>query len=139
MVDTGPPRFSLDELAEASGVPRRTIRYYISEGMVSPAFGRGRSAYYTSVHLEELERARALREHGLALAEIKEQRKPKEQVIVGEHWERFRPHPALEIHLRADAPAYVRALAERLVFDAEAWLREPESPRYTATDSVQLP
>lgn len=48
-------RFSLDELAALASLPRRTVRYYIQQGLVDrPSGGGTRAAYYTPRHLEQL-------------------------------------------------------------------------------------
>lgn len=64
------PRKSLAELAEESGVPARTIRYYISRGLLDGPLVAGRAASYGPEHLERLRQIRALQEQGLTLAEI---------------------------------------------------------------------
>ena len=42
-----PARLTFREIVADSGLSERTVRYYIHEGLVPPAIGRGRSAYYT--------------------------------------------------------------------------------------------
>ena len=61
---------SLDELAEKSGVPGRTIRFYIARGVLPGPRRPGRSAEYGTDHLERLERIRGLQAEGRTLAEI---------------------------------------------------------------------
>ena len=118
------PRFTMSDLVESSGLNERTIRYYISEGLVSPARGRGRSRYYTPQHLEQLERAKALRSRRLSIDEIREQLSSvtTAEPAVGEHWERVQLHPTLELHLRDDAPEAIRALQRQLIALAREWL-----------------
>jgi len=62
--------YTLAELAERSGVPGRTIRYYIARGVLAEPVRRGRGAAYTAGHLKQLEGIRRLQEKGLTLAEI---------------------------------------------------------------------
>jgi DNA-binding transcriptional MerR regulator len=62
--------YTLAELAERSGVPGRTIRYYIARGVLAEPAHRGRGAAYTTDHLKQLEGIRRLQEKGLTLAEI---------------------------------------------------------------------
>lgn len=45
---------SIQELSERTGTPVRTIRFYISERLMSGPIGRGTSASYTEGHLEQL-------------------------------------------------------------------------------------
>jgi DNA-binding transcriptional MerR regulator len=61
---------NLQELAAASGVPARTIRFYITRGLLPPPASLGRGAAYTSQHLERLELIKKWRAEGLMLAEI---------------------------------------------------------------------
>jgi|SRR6516165_5375357 DNA-binding transcriptional MerR regulator len=61
---------TLTELAEDSGVPARTIRYYIARGVMPPPLVGGRGASYAEEHLERLERIQKLQAQGLTLAQI---------------------------------------------------------------------
>lgn len=61
---------TLAELADASGIPARTIRFYISRGLVDGPAKAGRGAVYTGAHLERLEKIKALQAEGRHLAEI---------------------------------------------------------------------
>ena len=63
-------RRTLAELAEASGVAVRTIRYYIARGLLPPPLVSGRAACYGAAHLERLEKIQAWQAQGLTLAEI---------------------------------------------------------------------
>ena len=61
---------TLAELAEASGVPARTIRFYISRGLLDGPVKAGRGAAYTGGHLDRLERIKTLQNAGRTLSEI---------------------------------------------------------------------
>jgi DNA-binding transcriptional MerR regulator len=63
-------RQTLAELAEASGVAVRTIRYYIARGLLPPPLVGGRGACYGGAHLERLASIQALQSQGLTLAQI---------------------------------------------------------------------
>jgi len=117
------PRFSMEELVEASGMTDRTIRYYIQQGLLQHAMGRGRSSYYTTEHLERLTRIADLRDRGLSLAEIQESFVPRSvgAAVESEVWERQLLHPALEISVRSDAPDDVRMLVQRFQQLASQW------------------
>lgn len=65
------PRFSIGELAQATGVSRRTIRYYVQLGLVAPPKGAGRGHYYERQHLETLMRIRELRDRGRSLEQVR--------------------------------------------------------------------
>lgn len=68
---TPPAVYSIDAL-ESEGFSRRTIRYYISIGVLPHAHGRGRSAYYTTVHLDILQAIRNARDSRRTLGDVKE-------------------------------------------------------------------
>lgn len=123
------PRFTMEELVDASGISDRTIRYYIEQGLLQHARGRGRSSYYTTEHLERLARIANLRDRGLSLAEIQEALSPErfEQMVESEHWERRLLHPTLEINIRQDAPDDVRLLVQRFEQLADQWFSTLES------------
>jgi DNA-binding transcriptional MerR regulator len=61
---------TLTEIAEASGLPARTIRFYIARGLLKEPATRGRSASYTAEHLAGLEQIKRLQAAGHTLSEI---------------------------------------------------------------------
>lgn len=61
---------SLARLAAAAQVPPRTVRYYMTRGLVPPPRKRGRQAVYGPEHLERLAEIKRLQAQGLSLAEI---------------------------------------------------------------------
>ncbi|MBY6014080.1 helix-turn-helix domain-containing protein [Qipengyuania gaetbuli] len=68
MVDDG---LSLDELSELSGVEPRTLRSWVSEGLLAPPFKPGRGARYPSSNANRALAVCALKDlHGLSLSEI---------------------------------------------------------------------
>ena len=77
---TGRSTLTLVELAEASGVPARTIRFYIAKGLVPPPLVGGRAARYGEEHVKELGKIKTLQEEGQTLAQITRQlgERPKE-------------------------------------------------------------
>jgi DNA-binding transcriptional MerR regulator len=65
-------QLTIEELAEAAGVPVRTVRYYISEGLLPGPGARGRGANYDREHLARLRLIRRLAEQHIPLAEQRE-------------------------------------------------------------------
>ena len=63
--------YSISELAEVAGVSTRTIRFYVSEGLLPPPAGRGPTARYTDAHLQQLELINQYKEQYLPLKEIR--------------------------------------------------------------------
>lgn len=72
MNETPAPSYSIDELAALAELPRRTVRYYIQQGLVDRPIGEKRAAYYTASHLEQLLTIRKWQHAGLSLDRIRE-------------------------------------------------------------------
>jgi len=71
--DDPPTReFTIDELAAATGVPSRTIRFYQSKGALQSPERRGRVAYYGTEHVERLRVIAELQDRGLRLDAIRD-------------------------------------------------------------------
>ena len=64
-------RYRLSELSGLTGVEARTIRHYISIGLLPPPLSKGRDAHYGPVHLERLKAIAVLRRR-MKLDEIRE-------------------------------------------------------------------
>jgi DNA-binding transcriptional MerR regulator len=66
-------QFKIDELAEATGLSRRTIHHYIAEGMIPRARGgAGPAAYYDEEHYLRLRLLTRLKGMGLSLSTIRD-------------------------------------------------------------------
>jgi DNA-binding transcriptional MerR regulator len=61
---------TLAELSEESGIPARTIRFYIARGLVDGPVKAGRGAVYTGQHLARIEKIKSLQAEGRMLSEI---------------------------------------------------------------------
>jgi DNA-binding transcriptional MerR regulator len=64
-------RYLIEELCRLTGFTRRTVRYYVQEGLVDPPAGRGRGGYYSDLHVAQLARIRVLQEQGYRLDAIR--------------------------------------------------------------------
>ena len=71
MENEGAREYSIGELAEEAGVSTRTIRYYVSEGLLPPPVGAGPNSRYTDAHLSQLGIIGRLKEQYLPLREIR--------------------------------------------------------------------
>lgn len=69
MADEAP--YGIEELARLGGVTRRTIRYYVQEGLLPTPLGLGRGRHYGPEHLAQLRAVKTLQERGLTLDEVK--------------------------------------------------------------------
>lgn len=63
--------YSLLDLCEAADVTPRTVRYYISSGLLPPAASQGPRASYPGESLQRLRLIKALQRQHLPLAEIR--------------------------------------------------------------------
>ncbi len=105
---------TIQELSRRSAVPVRTVRYYIGEGLLPSAEGRGRAASYTQDHLLRLEVIRKLVELRVPLSDIRGQlgslSTPELQRMLAEE----RRRSAGEEQARARSPRdYVSSLLTR--------------------------
>jgi DNA-binding transcriptional MerR regulator len=64
-------QYLIHEVAEKAGVSTRTIRYYISEGLLPPPSNRGRYSYYDPAYIDLIRLIRQLKDSFLPLKEIK--------------------------------------------------------------------
>lgn len=66
--------FRMADLERITGLKRRTIHYYLQEGLLSPPKRTGKTmAYYGTVHIEELMRIKEMRDKGYPIALIREE------------------------------------------------------------------
>lgn len=72
MNDASTPNYSIEELATLAELPRRSVRYYIQQGLLDRPIGEKRAAYYTNSHLDQLLTIRKWQHAGLSLDRIRE-------------------------------------------------------------------
>ncbi|MGK2849293.1 MAG: MerR family transcriptional regulator, partial [Candidatus Limnocylindrales bacterium] len=65
------PRYSLTDLADLGGVTPRTVRYYISQGLLPSPFGAGPGPKYDDTDLARLRLIKRLQRDHQPLAEIR--------------------------------------------------------------------
>ncbi len=106
-----PNRYALGDLERETGVAGRTIRYYISEGLLPPAYGRGPGATYDLGHLARLQMIQALKSQHLPLADIRQRLSDHsdgeilallniQSAPAEDTWRRIELHPDIELHVR---------------------------------------
>ncbi len=98
-------KYTIEQLSELTGYTRRTIRYYIQQGLLEPPAGRGRGGFYYDSHLHKLQEIRANQEQGIKLAAIQELTKTDLENTpesVRDIWVRYPIIPGIEIHIRRD-------------------------------------
>ncbi|HET7093651.1 MAG TPA: MerR family transcriptional regulator [Thermomicrobiales bacterium] len=106
-----PFRYTIADLEAKTGLPGRTIRYYIGKGLLPPAHGRGPSATYDLGHLLRLQAIALLKTQHIPLEEIRERLGGlRDQDIAAmleiettppqDRWRRVQLHPDIELHIR---------------------------------------
>lgn len=139
---------SIGELAQRSGLTRRTIRYYVEIGLLPPPSGAGKAAVYGEEHLDRLEFIKKLQSMRLSLEEIREQlagrrrsRQSASRALVESELPKLMmsrpvmPSSAAQYiaSLRETGPAYEQAgmadaAARTESYDAEPWVRVTITP-----------
>jgi len=119
--------FTLDELASLAACPRRTVRYYIQQGLLARPEGEKRGAYYLQSHLDNLLRIKQLSEAGISRERIREVLAgeppavlPRPQAFGSiEVRSHIRIAPGIELQVAPDAaeatPEQIRTLAKRVL------------------------
>jgi DNA-binding transcriptional MerR regulator len=67
--------YTIDQVCELTGIPRRTVRYYVQIGLLESPAGRGRGGNIIKSHIERLRRIKSLQDQGLTLSSIEAQLK----------------------------------------------------------------
>ena len=118
-------RYAVGELADLGGVSRRTVRYYVHEGLIPAPLGVGRGDHYGRGHLDRLLQVKALQEAGRSLDEIRQLLDGGAAVVARpvagapplprEVWRRVTVAPGIELHVSSDvrlpSPARLQELA----------------------------
>jgi len=101
------PRYTIDELGEKTGFSRRTIRYYVQEGLIDPPAGRGRGGFYNDSHVAKLLRIKAQQDLGFKLSEIADLSRTVGSEVVEaapapQTWVHYQVAPGVELHVSRD-------------------------------------
>jgi len=94
-------QMGIGELAEAAGLSRRAVRFYVQQQLLPPPTGRGRGNHYTAEHLERLQKIASLQSAGHSLDAIR-------RILAGEAVEK---------------PAQSPRVLPRVASSAELWTR----------------
>src|SRR5208282_5888435 len=91
----------IGELAEAAGLSRRAVRFYVQQRLLPAPAGRGRGRHYDASHLQRLKQIAQLQTSGHSLEAIR-------RILDGEN---------------VPAPADAPRRAPRAALSAELWTR----------------
>jgi DNA-binding transcriptional MerR regulator len=118
-------RYSIQDLADLADVSRRTVRYYVQEGLIPAPLGVGRGPHYAQAHLDRILQVKELQASGRTLDEIRatvdggmELRATKQVVALPDRsvWRRLQLAPGIEIHIEnhitLPGPNRLRELAD---------------------------
>lgn len=130
-------RYAIGDLARLAGVSRRTVRYYVQEGLISSPFGVGRGNHYGPEHLHQILRVKAMQEAGRTLDEIRgapaervasrmRSRRAETDSIQLERslWRRLTLSPGVELHVAG----HVRLPPPGRLQELAAWCRGHLAP-----------
>jgi DNA-binding transcriptional MerR regulator len=122
---------TLAELSEASGIPARTIRFYIARGLLGGPVKAGRGAAYTAEHLARLQKIKELQTQGRMLAEIAhdlEGGQPTGQTAASPSaWWQHVVEDDVMVWVRADVSPWRMKQIRAAVDNLASRLREPDS------------
>lgn len=123
----GMRELKLDELAKKSGVPARTIRLYITRGLVPAPLRSGRKAAYGAEHLAALAEIRRLQKQGLTLAEIRQRRlgeADSSNLPVPVRWSIYAAAPDVVVMVREDVGGWRLRQVRKAIGALSEWLED---------------
>ena len=123
---------SLADLSEESGIPARTIRFYIARGLLDGPVKSGRGAIYTAEHLARLARIQQLQAEGRMLAEIAHDlgdASPAHTAAPPSPWWQHVIQEDVMVWVRGDVSPWRMKQIRAAVDDFASRLPEPENPK----------
>ena len=95
-------KYTIEQLGELTGFTRRTIRYYVQEGLIDPPAGRGRGGFYYDSHVQQLLRIKSFQEKGIgitAMVSLMKNEAPEPVLPTREVMIRYEIVPGMEINV----------------------------------------
>jgi DNA-binding transcriptional MerR regulator len=126
--DTQQRTWTLAEIAEEVGGSARTVRFYISRGLMAGPEKAGRGATYGQAHVDRLREIQRLQADGLTLAEIAVRGQERESVQLPEPeaWWSYAVGDGVEVRVRADQAPWRLRQIRRLLSELGSQLEETE-------------
>lgn len=116
---TSTDRYAIGDLARLAGVSRRTVRYYVQEGLIPAPLGVGRGNHYGPEHLQQILRVKAMQEAGRTLDEIRDAPATDPIQLERSLWRRLTLAPGVELHVSS----HVRLPPPGRLQELAAWCR----------------
>ena len=122
-------QYTIEDLCELTGFSRRTIRYYVQEGLIDPPAGRGRGGFYFDSHLDKLLKIKSLQDRGLRLSAILPVLKQRDvlespqEIVARKVWVRYPIADGIEIHISRDLEERERKKMDEIVRIARSILK----------------
>jgi DNA-binding transcriptional MerR regulator len=106
-----PYRYTMADLEAETGLSARTIRFYVAQGLLPAARGRGVGATYGQTHLLRLKAIALLKKDNTPLEQIRQRLQDMRDAELAamlevetappeDRWRRVHLHPDLELHVR---------------------------------------
>lgn len=130
MIQNMPAEMKLSELSERSGVPARTIRLYVSKGLLPGPTRPGPNATYTQEHLSLLERIRELQRQGMTLVEIRQRLHvsgPEGRLTKAEAWVVYDFDKDVRVMVRAESSPWRLRKVQRALSRFQEEIRDDEN------------
>lgn len=125
-----PIEMKLDELAERAGVPARTIRLYITQGLLAGPLRAGRNAAYGPEHLETLAAIKEYQRRGLTLSQIRQKMagpaEVERQLLLPRQMWTYQVAPDVTVTVRGDSPPWRLRAIQRALSELKRSLETPD-------------
>jgi DNA-binding transcriptional MerR regulator len=125
------------ELADAAGIPARTVRYYIARGLLEGPEKAGRGASYSARHLEQLERIQRMQSGGRTLVEIARELRGSQRgsaSLKAAPWWKYEPAGDIVVMVRADSSPWRLKQVRAALEEFAARVQIPEEPDQKASE-----
>ena len=125
-------KLSLAELSELTGVPPRTVRFYIAQGLLPGPLRSGRGAIYGNAHLQLLNRIKALQAKGRTLAEVAfalSSRPGRRELAEPVAWLEYELSDEVVVRVRSGIAPWRHKMIRNVLAEAAARLRDGQEER----------
>jgi DNA-binding transcriptional MerR regulator len=125
-------KLSLAELSERTAVPPRTVRFYIAQGLLPGPLRSGRGAIYGNVHLQLLNRIKALQAKGKTLAEVAFALSPgpgRRELAEPVAWLEYELSDEVVVRVRSGIAPWRHKMIRNVLAEAAAKLRDGQEER----------